>query len=348
MSLWDEAAREANLTYTYAGSGTGLPTPAFASGVLNAALASSFGPFSSTGHFLDVGIEDAIDAIPGQGMGTETILKVSEQHVPGGGAPGYTAFVGLHYQFTGGGHFYIWANGGAGFATTEPGSVDLAFTHVLEISGGINDLGSAPASIAGQPYWLRLVVGDTTLTFTAEIWATDPALGGTPVASVGPVDPGITGAVAGDPTPVLFSRIDPGAGLTVDEWVVNAISTPPAGADSITCAAAPTTIVADGNQQSVLTATVLDADGNPLPAETVVFTADSATPGAAGTCSPTTNHHNGIYTAKYTDTTTAGDVTITATDGALSATCVIHQTPTATGNVGFGPPQVGVVRQGRS
>ena len=92
-------------------------------------------------------------------------------------------------------------------------------------------------------------------------------------------------------------------------------------ASSISLQLSPTSIIADGTHTSTATATVQDAQGHPLPNETVGFSSNGGN--AVGA---TTNHHDGTYTATITSTTTVGTPTITATDGALSDHKTLTQT----------------------
>lgn len=358
--VWDVSTVDPT-TLTYVQEGTGisdLPAYQFVAGVIDCLMPADHGPFGTTGKFLDVAVEDEHNVIGEGGLNTQLVARITTSEANPAGIG-----IGLHFQFSGGGSLYIGAfpgfsADGSDVFGFEPGcGLLLQSAHGLEWNAGWTEEESVtdPTNVFARPGWVRLLVDESSLVVTAELWSTDPALGGSPVVSAGPYDFGVTPAELSGATAFFVSRIDPGISvpvnneLKIDQWYVDqGPLAPPTGADSITCSASPDAIVADGNQQSDLTATVLDTDGNPLAGETVVFTADSATAGAAGTCGPTTDHHDGIYTAKYTDTTTAGDVTITATDGSLSATCIIHQTPTVNGHMGFGPPQVGIVRQGRS
>jgi len=79
-------------------------------------------------------------------------------------------------------------------------------------------------------------------------------------------------------------------------------------------------IVADGKSTTTVTATVTDANGNPIPGETVNFSPSSADV----TVGQTTDNGNGTYTATITSAnlpnlTGQESVTIKATDGSLSA-----------------------------
>jgi hypothetical protein len=77
----------------------------------------------------------------------------------------------------------------------------------------------------------------------------------------------------------------------------------------------PTSIIADGAHNSTATVTVTDANNNPVPGDNVTFGANPSTGISVG---GTTDHGNGNYSALINGTT-AGPVTITATDGALTS-----------------------------
>ena len=86
---------------------------------------------------------------------------------------------------------------------------------------------------------------------------------------------------------------------------------PPTG---IALALQPASIVANGSSQSTATATVTDANGNGVAGRTVTFHSDGAQ-----TIGSTTDKGNGTYTAPITATRTAGQATITASDGARTS-----------------------------
>ena len=83
---------------------------------------------------------------------------------------------------------------------------------------------------------------------------------------------------------------------------------------------APDTIVADGSDHATATATVSDADGNPIDGETVTIAS-----GGAQTVGAVTPKGDGKYEATITSTTTPGTATITATDGRLTDSETLHQ-----------------------
>jgi Bacterial Ig-like domain (group 3)/Invasin, domain 3 len=93
-------------------------------------------------------------------------------------------------------------------------------------------------------------------------------------------------------------------------------------AATVTLALNPTSIIANGTATTVATATVKDAQGHLLPAETVTFTSSDT----GDKASATTNAGSGTYTATITGSTTVGTPTITATDGTVSGTAILTQT----------------------
>ncbi len=87
----------------------------------------------------------------------------------------------------------------------------------------------------------------------------------------------------------------------------------------------PPVILSDDISFTTALATVTDAQGDPVPADTVSFTSSDSgqTPG------PTTNHHDGTYTAQIRSSATPGQATITATDrtAKISGRAILTQLP---------------------
>jgi outer membrane protein assembly factor BamB len=82
---------------------------------------------------------------------------------------------------------------------------------------------------------------------------------------------------------------------------------------SVSLSLSPTSIPSDGTSTSTATVTVVDVNGNPVTnANITVTTSGNQTIG------PVTNNNDGTYTAVITASTTAGPVTITATDTSVS------------------------------
>jgi hypothetical protein len=103
----------------------------------------------------------------------------------------------------------------------------------------------------------------------------------------------------------------------------------------------PASLVADGSSTSLATATVKDAQGRSLYGEHVTF---SSSDGAVGIGS-VTDRGDGTYTATITSSTTAGAVTIKATDTSVSPNVVGQATLTQTPRSAPSPP---VQQQGTS
>jgi adhesin/invasin len=96
----------------------------------------------------------------------------------------------------------------------------------------------------------------------------------------------------------------------------------PGSPSSVTLALSPTSIVANGTATSTGTATVKDANGNPISGLALAFTTNGdAAPG------PTSQKANGVYTSVITASKTADTETITATltGTALKATSTLTE-----------------------
>jgi adhesin/invasin len=94
----------------------------------------------------------------------------------------------------------------------------------------------------------------------------------------------------------------------------------------------PTSITANGSSQTTATATVTDTNGNPIDGETVSFSSSDSGETVGSTTA--TGGGTGQYTAKITSSKTAGPVTITATDGTLTGTAQLTQTPGPPAHIG--------------
>jgi hypothetical protein len=89
---------------------------------------------------------------------------------------------------------------------------------------------------------------------------------------------------------------------------------------TLTLTVSPTTVPANSTSTVTATATVRAPDGSPLVGETVTFsTSGDVTFGAV------IDHQDGTYTTIVTASGTSGDETITATDGVVSATAILHE-----------------------
>ncbi len=110
----------------------------------------------------------------------------------------------------------------------------------------------------------------------------------------------------------------------------------------------PATISANGTDTSLATVTVTDVSNAPLPDETVSITTDGD-----ATVGPVANRHDGTYVATIRASRNHGDEAITATDGAVSASAVLHvvyacpgrcMTDRTTADFALGTPDAGAYR----
>ena len=111
-------------------------------------------------------------------------------------------------------------------------------------------------------------------------------------------------------------------------------------AASLTLALTPPSIVANGASASTATATVHDAEGDPVVGDSVAVTASGGQ-----TVSGPTDNGDGTYAATITSTTRAGASTITATDqsaAGVSDQATLAQTPgrATTVVVSLSPPSI--------
>jgi Invasin, domain 3/IPT/TIG domain len=104
----------------------------------------------------------------------------------------------------------------------------------------------------------------------------------------------------------------------------------PAAAAQVSVGLDPSSLSADGSSTALATVTVTDAYGNVRADDSVALA--SSGDAAIGAV---TNNHDGTYSAVVTASTTAGDETITATDGSASGSATLHEiTPLAVTSAG--------------
>jgi adhesin/invasin len=96
---------------------------------------------------------------------------------------------------------------------------------------------------------------------------------------------------------------------------------------TVSVAAAPASIPADGTSKGTVTATLKDAGNNPVTNATVAFGTET---GGDISFGAVTNHGDGTYTSQYTASNTPGVETITATGGGKSGTTDITEFGPAT------------------
>ena len=111
----------------------------------------------------------------------------------------------------------------------------------------------------------------------------------------------------------------------------------PGAATKLGLSVSPAAIPADGKAKATITATVSDANHNPIAKQPVHFSSDDA----ADQFSAVVDHGDGTYTATVTSSTVAHRVKLTATDGALTATTTLGQSgPAAHVQVSLSPSSV--------
>jgi len=100
----------------------------------------------------------------------------------------------------------------------------------------------------------------------------------------------------------------------------------PGPAASLAVSLSPKSILANGASTTEATASVTDAEGNPIPGDELQFS--SSDPGEQ--IGPATDNGDGTYTAQITSSKTAGTPTVTATDSSVSPAVSGHATLTQT------------------
>ena len=96
------------------------------------------------------------------------------------------------------------------------------------------------------------------------------------------------------------------------------------GVGSITLAASPTSIPADGSSSSAITATVNDSSGNPVPSGTIITF--STTLGTLSSTSVTTTDASGTVTVSLVASTTAGTATVVCSSSGVSQNITVQFT----------------------
>ena len=179
-------------------------------------------------------------------------------------------------------------------------------------------LQAAPATVTEEG-------GTSTITATVKDAAGSPVPDGTAVSfstTYGTLSLSYATTLDGIATTTLtFSTDDNTSTITatsgsVVSTVVVIYSPASVAASAITLQAAPTTVTAAGT--SLITATVTDSSGDPVPDGTGVSFSSTY-----GTISAITTTTNGIATATLTFVSTDTNSTVTATCGSVSATVVV-------------------------
>ena len=133
-------------------------------------------------------------------------------------------------------------------------------------------------------------------------------------ANVTFTDPTASVTITATDTSVTSSTVSGSAPLTLDPPPTNP-------AANVGVSFGSNRIVANGTSTTTATATVTDAGSQPVPGDTIVFKASPA----GVSIGAVTYQGNGAYAATITSSTTAGPVTITATDTSVTSSTVAGQ-----------------------
>jgi 6-phosphogluconolactonase (cycloisomerase 2 family) len=314
----------ANTVSTFSVASTGQLTPVVQSVAANADTGS--GPcslaFSPNGDLL---------ATANFGDNTASVLAVDPSS---GQLTPVTQSVATNADTGVGPYSVAFSPSGGLLATANYDSDTLSLFTVAATSGQLTpvtqtvaanaDTGSGPVSVAFSPNWGLLATANYD-SDTVSLFTVDAATGQLTPVSESPASNENTGTrpvgVAFSPNGGLLAT----ANLSDDSLSVYTVTGPSAHA---ALALAPSSITADGVASTLATVTLTDANGNPVSGDTVTFTSTGSQligPVTAGTTP-------GTYTARITSTTTAGTVSITATDtsvGGITASQTLTQTPGA-------------------
>ncbi len=171
------------------------------------------------------------------------------------------------------------------------------------------------------------VLGDAVTFSPNQVGATIDHLDGTYSAT-------IKSSTTAGPVTVTAADASPASGTTT-------LTQTAGSATTITVAVLPTSIVADGTSTTIATATVKDANLNPVTTDNITF--------APNQVGATVNHGDGTYTATIKSSTTAGNVNVTATDGSVtSAPSVLTQTPGPAKNITLALAPTSILADGAS
>ena len=169
--------------------------------------------------------------------------------------------------------------------------------------------------VVGQPDATLDATSDSGLAVTLASTTTDVCtVDGATVHAVSPGTCTLTADQAGDAT------------YSAAPTVTRSFAVTAAVATTLDLAVDPTRVDADGSSTATATATVLDGFDNPLPGQTVTFTADDPDV----TVGDVTDEGDGTYSATVTASTTAHEVTLTATSGEATDTATLTLTAVAT------------------
>jgi adhesin/invasin len=217
-------------------------------------------------------------------------------------------------------------------SSTTVGSATITATDSTSLVSGVDLTGTATlAQTAGPVATVTVALSPTSLiangtsTSTATATAKDAEghlLSSETVAfsssDAGDKASATTNAGSGTYTATITSSTTVGtATITAKDGTVSgtaALTQTVGPATTVTVAASPAVIVANGTSTSTATATVKDAQGHLLTAQSVSFKSTDA----GQFFGQVTDNGNGTYSAQVRSSTTVGSATITATDSSVS------------------------------
>ncbi len=242
-------------------------------------------------------------------------------------------------------------NGFPDVAAVVPGCGSLQSCVLVTYSGPgapSEELVITPRTDANGPPHATIDAGDVNRDGRPDLVVSNP--GGTYVLARNASAGGFTVQPAQPPAGSIAladldrdGRLDIAGGINVpspDGRMVAAAVLLQAGVATDVDVTAASSVVADGADQTTVTATVSDARGNAVSGDTVTF----ASSAAGQTFGPTTDNGDGTYTATVTSTVDAGTETITATDtnADVSGTGTLTQVAGEATSVAvtFAPPSI--------
>ncbi len=203
------------------------------------------------------------------------------------------------------------------FVADAPTTVSLTATPTTVNAGDTSTIQATVTDANNNP------VPEVTVTFSFVTNASGASL--TPLTSVTDADGRVSVTYTAGPTigtdtiqAVLANEVSGTLNITVEAGSAAAIN-------SLTVSAGSNTLVADGNSRVAIRATVLDRDGEGIPAITVNF---STTAGRLLEESAVTNA-SGVATAELISARQVGSATVTATTSGFSESITVNFVPGA-------------------
>lgn len=217
-------------------------------------------------------------------------------------------------------------NAGKVFKDVEPGNWAYEYVGAAYKAGWIN------------PYWLNVKIGgnfnenyqasygDAASFFVA---AMEKAGVITSTNGMAPLEYAKSiGLFKGIPSTQSAVYMNRAAAAVVLQNMLNYLNPPMPTPASESLALNASTLVANGTATDTVTATVVDANGNPVPGVTVSFA--STNTGVATVTSSATTDSNGMATATITAGKTVGTTAITATVDGITQVKLLTTTPAST------------------